>query len=230
MQQERLFSSLATMIAAFSVLLLANNRVDGFSSVQLGRTPVATASNTRSISMPFASPTLSSFSIDNARVTTTTTTTTTTQTTTRKTRTQLEMAPPTNIMDMLTNEHTLRIAESWAPKIGILTSTLLYLAPAKAVWDVVQRARKKKITENNNLMNGLNPLPISIMPAVAVSWFAYGLVSSDPYLILGNLPGSILSIAYLIGILPLMNYNMALEGRLPYFLPNNREVVILNLV
>jgi hypothetical protein len=56
-------------------------------------------------------------------------------------------------------------------------------------------------------MDGLNPLPIALLPCVATSWLAYGLVASDPYIILGNLPGTLLSIAYLIGILPLMNYN-----------------------
>ena len=43
------------------------------------------------------------------------------------------------------------------------------------------------------------------MPCVAISWFIYGLVTSDPYIIIGNGVGSVLSIAYLIGILPLMN-------------------------
>jgi len=57
------------------------------------------------------------------------------------------------------------------------------------------------------LLSELNPLPISIMPIVAVSWFVYGLVSGDPYIIISNCAGSLLSIAYLIGILPLMKYN-----------------------
>ena len=122
------------------------------------------------------------------------------------------------------SDHTMRIAESWAPVVGVVTAILLYLAPARAVWRVVQKARKRgnlNCAESNNEedddddddifandpLNGLNPLPIAIMPAVAVSWFFYGLVASDPYLVMGNLPGVLLSVAYLIGILPIMNYN-----------------------
>merc|ERR1719343_340299 len=73
-------------------------------------------------------------------------------------------------------------------------------------------------------MQGLYPLPIAIMPSVAVSWLAYGLASSDPYLILGNLPGTLLSVAYLIGILPLMNYNSTIFPTLPNFGNDNGNI------
>lgn len=109
----------------------------------------------------------------------------------------------------------VRMAESWAPSVGVLTSTLLYLAPARAIWAAIQRARNQSDSEGDGPMDGLNPLPIAIMPSVAISWLVYGLASSDPYLILGNLPGTILSVAYLIGILPLMNYNAAEFPTLP---------------
>jgi len=109
----------------------------------------------------------------------------------------------------------VRMAESWAPSVGVLTSTLLYLAPARAIWAAIRRARNQSDSEGDGPMDGLNPLPIAIMPSVAVSWLVYGLASSDPYLILGNLPGTIISVAYLIGILPLMNYNAAEFPTLP---------------
>ncbi|OEU11762.1 hypothetical protein FRACYDRAFT_191872 [Fragilariopsis cylindrus CCMP1102] len=124
------------------------------------------------------------------------------------------------MLNSVPNEHLLRIAESYAPKFGIVTSIFLYLAPAKVVWDIISKSKestklykfrsnnnkkqKKKISNNSNL-DGLNPIPIAIMPCVAISWFIYGLVTSDPYIIIGNGVGSVLSIAYLIGILPLMN-------------------------
>eukprot|EP00751_Fragilariopsis_kerguelensis_P030335 CAMPEP_0170906626 /NCGR_PEP_ID=MMETSP0735-20130129/808_1 /TAXON_ID=186038 /ORGANISM="Fragilariopsis kerguelensis, Strain L26-C5" /LENGTH=416 /DNA_ID=CAMNT_0011302567 /DNA_START=15 /DNA_END=1265 /DNA_ORIENTATION=- len=119
-------------------------------------------------------------------------------------------------------DRLLQLAEILAPKVGILTSTLLYLAPAKAVWDAIQRAKQNHCQHNKNKKNDddyentndttrfvsdLNPLPIAMMPSVAVSWFVYGLVSSDPYIIISNCVGSFLSIAYLIGILPLMKYS-----------------------
>ena len=102
----------------------------------------------------------------------------------------------------------LRVAESWAPLVGVLTSTLLYLAPLRAVWASIRRARNQTF-DGDDPMYGLNPLPIAILPSVALSWLVYGLAASDPYLIMGNLPGLLLSVFYLIGILPLMNYNAA---------------------
>eukprot|EP00751_Fragilariopsis_kerguelensis_P036795 CAMPEP_0170955734 /NCGR_PEP_ID=MMETSP0735-20130129/33404_1 /TAXON_ID=186038 /ORGANISM="Fragilariopsis kerguelensis, Strain L26-C5" /LENGTH=385 /DNA_ID=CAMNT_0011367759 /DNA_START=212 /DNA_END=1370 /DNA_ORIENTATION=- len=115
-------------------------------------------------------------------------------------------------------DRLLQLAEILAPKVGILTSTLLYLAPAKAVWDAIQRAKQNHCQHNKNKKNDddyentndttrfvsdLNPLPIAMMPSVAVSWFVYGLVSSDPYIIISNCVGSF----NLIGILPLMKYS-----------------------
>lgn len=220
------------LFSSISIAIIDNNRVvvvDGFSvQVQhVGRIHTSAKNNgINSINRRC------NRNHGNLVVTTTTARARTTITTRTRTATQLEMMamamsplPPfSRMLTPLFNEHTIRIAETWAPTIGILTSTLLYLAPANAVWNVIQRARRGKNDNSNSntcnnsnsnnddddydeLMDGLNPLPISIMPAVALSWFAYGLVSSDPYLILGNLPGSVLSVAYLIGILPLMNYN-----------------------
>jgi solute carrier family 50 protein (sugar transporter) len=136
----------------------------------------------------------------------------------RPTTTAIATAAPTRLSRLsmvllpVPNEHLLRIAESYVPKLGIMSSIFLYLAPAKAVWDAILKAKKKQKNSNtntntNSLLDGLNPIPIAIMPCVAISWFIYGLISNDPYIIIGNGIGSVLSIAYLIGILPLMNNN-----------------------
>ena len=134
----------------------------------------------------------------------------------RNTRTQLgiSLILPLPLSSTRLSGTILKIAESWAPSVGVLTSTLLYLAPARAVWSATRRARNQFSLEDDP-MHGLNPLPLAIMPSVAISWLAYGLASSDPYLILGNLPGTLLSVAYLIAILPLMNYNAAEFPSLP---------------
>lgn len=134
----------------------------------------------------------------------------------RNTQTQLgiSLVLPLPLSSTRLSGTILKIAESWAPSVGVLTSTLLYLAPARAVWSATRRARNQFSLEDDP-MHGLNPLPLAIMPSVAISWLAYGLASSDPYLILGNLPGTLISVAYLIAILPLMNYNAVEFPSLP---------------
>ena len=61
---------------------------------------------------------------------------------------------------------TVQMAETLAPKIGILTSTALYFAPAAAVLSAIQ----------SDDIGDLNPLPLAIMSIVSVAWLAYGLV------------------------------------------------------
>ena len=89
----------------------------------------------------------------------------------------------------------LAFAESIAPKVGILTSSALYFAPTIAVYNAVFR---------DNDIGELNPLPLGIMSIVSVAWLAYGITSQDIYVTLSNIGGSIISIAYVVGILPLL--------------------------
>jgi len=86
------------------------------------------------------------------------------------------------------------LAQSVAPKLGLLTATLLYLAPAAAV--------RKAVREKN--VCDLNPLPLALMTLVTVSWLAYGMAIRDPYVALSNLPGAWISLAYNIAILPVL--------------------------
>jgi len=88
----------------------------------------------------------------------------------------------------------LRLARTLAPKIGILSSTALYFAPAAAVLSAIQK----------DSLDDLNPLPIAIMSIVSVSWLAYGLMSNDIYLASSNFAGCIASIGYVVGVLPLL--------------------------
>jgi solute carrier family 50 protein (sugar transporter) len=191
------------------VLLLLSllQQVNGFSSTAnnvLGRVVKLRSSTitTTTTNVAHQSPLLLSFKKNHHLrpiITTTATRLTTRPTTTRPTT--------MTMMSMLVvpNEHLLRIAESYAPKFGVVSSIVLYLAPAKAVWDIISKSKSKSNKNQKNKLDGLNPIPIAIMPCVAISWFIYGLVSSDTYIIIGNGIGSVLSIAYLIGILPLMN-------------------------
>ena len=85
-------------------------------------------------------------------------------------------------------------AESIAPKIGIFTSSALYFAPTIAVWNAIR----------NDDIGDLNPLPLGIMSIGSVAWLAYGITSRDIYVTVSNIGGSIISIGYVVGLLPLL--------------------------
>eukprot|EP00585_Thalassiosira_rotula_P008951 CAMPEP_0196145472 /NCGR_PEP_ID=MMETSP0910-20130528/20370_1 /TAXON_ID=49265 /ORGANISM="Thalassiosira rotula, Strain GSO102" /LENGTH=230 /DNA_ID=CAMNT_0041407427 /DNA_START=220 /DNA_END=912 /DNA_ORIENTATION=+ len=83
---------------------------------------------------------------------------------------------------------------SLIPKIGIITSTLLYFSPMSAV-----RAASK-----DESLGDLNPIPLAIMAISSVCWLVYGLSIQDPYVTLSNVPGCIASIWYITAVLPLV--------------------------
>ena len=87
--------------------------------------------------------------------------------------------------------------ETLAPKIGIVTATALYWAPAKAVWNAIQE----------DDIGDLNPLPLALMSMASGSWLAYGLVIQDPYVALSNIAGCLGSISYMVGLLPVLENN-----------------------
>jgi solute carrier family 50 protein (sugar transporter) len=88
----------------------------------------------------------------------------------------------------------LALAQTLAPKVGVLTSTFLYFAPAATVLQAVK----------DEDIGSLNTLPLAIMSIVSVSWLAYGIASRDAYVALSNIAGAIGSAAYVLGILPLL--------------------------
>jgi solute carrier family 50 protein (sugar transporter) len=94
----------------------------------------------------------------------------------------------------LSLDDAVHLAETLAPKVGILTSTALYFAPAAAVLTAVR----------SDEIGDLNPLPLAIMSVVSVAWLAYGLSARDPYVALSNIAGCVGSIGYVVGLLPLL--------------------------
>mmetsp|Transcript_17023 Transcript_17023/g.40804 ORF Transcript_17023/g.40804 Transcript_17023/m.40804 type:complete len:282 (-) Transcript_17023:462-1307(-) len=86
------------------------------------------------------------------------------------------------------------IITSLIPRIGIVTSTLLYFSPMAAV-----RAASK-----DNTLGDLNPVPLAIMAVSSICWLAYGLSIQDPYVTLSNVPGCIVAIWYVTAVLPLL--------------------------
>lgn len=88
----------------------------------------------------------------------------------------------------------LALAQTLAPKVGVLTSTFLYFAPAGAVIKAIK----------DDDIGSLNTLPLALMSIVSVSWLAYGVASRDVYVALSNIAGAIGSAAYVLGVLPLL--------------------------
>mmetsp|Transcript_9686 Transcript_9686/g.22768 ORF Transcript_9686/g.22768 Transcript_9686/m.22768 type:complete len:280 (+) Transcript_9686:80-919(+) len=88
----------------------------------------------------------------------------------------------------------LQIAESLAPKVGVLTSSALYFAPTAAVLAAIRA----------NDIGDLNPLPLAFMSIASVAWLTYGVSIKDPYVALSNIAGCVGSIGFVLGLLPLL--------------------------
>ena len=80
------------------------------------------------------------------------------------------------------------IVTTLVPRIGILTSTLLYFSPFTAV----------RQASSSDSLNDLNPVPLAIMAVSSLCWLVYGLSVRDPYVTLSNVPGCIASIWYVV--------------------------------
>ncbi len=87
-----------------------------------------------------------------------------------------------------------QLVTTLVPRIGILTSTLLYFSPMAAV---LNASEKKSLGD-------LNPIPLAIMAVSSLCWLVYGLSIRDPYVTLSNVPGSIASVYYVTAVLPLV--------------------------
>lgn len=89
----------------------------------------------------------------------------------------------------------LALAETLAPKVGVLTSTFLYFAPAATVLQAIK----------DDDIGSLNTLPLALMAIVSLSWLAYGVAGRNIYVALSNIFGCVGSIGYVVGILPLLS-------------------------
>lgn len=103
----------------------------------------------------------------------------------------------TALQNVIISSDVIALAKTVAPQVGVITSTALYLAPALSVWKAIQ----------DNDVGDLNPLPVSIMSIVSISWLAYGLSARDKYVAISNIGGAIVSVAYVVGMLPLLSNN-----------------------
>ena len=107
---------------------------------------------------------------------------------------QIRGGDTTTSLDMTT---TNTLITSLIPRLGIITSTLLYFSPMSAV----------RAASTANLLGDLNPTPLALMAVASLCWLVYGLSIRNSFVTLSNLPGCIVSIWYVMSVLPL------LEGR-----------------
>ncbi|KAL3805082.1 hypothetical protein HJC23_003310 [Cyclotella cryptica] len=96
----------------------------------------------------------------------------------------------TSLQTSFTND----LVTTLIPRIGVLTSTLLYFSPYATV---------KKATTIDSI-GELNPIPLAIMAVSSLCWLAYGLSIRDAYVTLSNVPGCVVSIWYVTSLLPLL--------------------------
>mmetsp|Transcript_31844 Transcript_31844/g.48850 ORF Transcript_31844/g.48850 Transcript_31844/m.48850 type:complete len:270 (+) Transcript_31844:103-912(+) len=102
--------------------------------------------------------------------------------------------PPRDAQTTKLALNPLDVAEKICPRVGVLTSTFLYLSPALAVLKAIR----------SSSLGDLNPLPLAIMSVSSVAWFVYGLSASDPFVVLSNTAGCIASIGYVVALFPLL--------------------------
>lgn len=93
-------------------------------------------------------------------------------------------------LEMMTNP----FITSLIPRLGVITSTLLYFSPMAAV-----RAASK-----DGSLGDLNPIPLALMAVASMCWLVYGLSIRNPFVTLSNLPGCVAAIWYVTAVLPLL--------------------------
>ena len=86
------------------------------------------------------------------------------------------------------------VGSNFFPILGVFLSNALYLAPAPAVRQAVQRGS----------LGSLNPLPQALMVVSTFSWVCYALSKPDMFITLSNAPGCIASLWYVTSLLPLI--------------------------
>jgi solute carrier family 50 protein (sugar transporter) len=86
------------------------------------------------------------------------------------------------------------IITSVIPRLGVITSTLLYFSPMAAV----------RAASNDGSLGDLNPIPLALMAVASMCWLVYGLSIRNPFVALSNLPGCVAAIWYSTTVLPLL--------------------------
>jgi solute carrier family 50 protein (sugar transporter) len=83
---------------------------------------------------------------------------------------------------------------SLIPRLGVITSTLLYFSPMSAV----------RAASRDGSLGDLNPIPLALMAVASMCWLVYGLSIRNPFVTLSNLPGAVAAIWYVTAVLPLL--------------------------
>ena len=95
-----------------------------------------------------------------------------------------------NPLEMMPNP----LISSLIPRLGVITSTLLYFSPMAAV----------RAASRDGSLGDLNPIPLALMAVASMCWLVYGLSIRNPFVALSNLPGCVAAIWYSTAVLPLL--------------------------
>ncbi len=74
------------------------------------------------------------------------------------------------------------------PTFGCILGIMVFLSPLPAVLNAVK----------NNRLGSVNPLPYAMIFGNCIAWFIYALVIKNYYVLIGNMPGILLSLYYMI--------------------------------
>lgn len=86
------------------------------------------------------------------------------------------------------------VAAKVCPAVGFILSSALYCSPLPALKDCVAKGT----------LGQFNPLPSALMTIGTTAWVGYALSVRDPWIALTNVPGTLVAIAQLVVMLPLM--------------------------
>ncbi|KAK1749281.1 SWEET family sugar transporter [Skeletonema marinoi] len=106
-----------------------------------------------------------------------------------------------NVNDGIKRHNAKKVALS--SPLSVRGGTALDMAPASSLVTTLV-PRIGILTNTNESLDDLNPVPLAIMAVSSLCWLVYGLSVRDPFVTLSNVPGSIASIWYVMTVLPLL--------------------------
>jgi solute carrier family 50 (sugar transporter) len=86
------------------------------------------------------------------------------------------------------------LGSAFFPIVGVILSNALYFSSVPAVYNAYQTSH----------LAPLNVLPLAIMVLSCIGWMSYALAVPNIYIMLSNLPGTVVAVGYVMVTLPLI--------------------------